>query len=79
MKHFKIGQLVRINPENDNENYDAYRGKDLLISYISKNSSEHPLYDQSMSPDYLYDLEIEENGRLKDVPFLLYDYELIKA
>lgn len=73
MKHFKLGQFVKIN--SDNENYEQYRGKHLKIVHVAKNKDEHPGYDESVYPQQLYDLETMD-GSL--VPFSLYDYELIR-
>ena len=76
MKHFKLNQKVRVNPENDNENYTGFREEVLIITHIAKDGSEHPGYDSSISPEYLYDLKTASG---KDVPCSLYDYELIPA
>lgn len=76
MKHFKLGQRVRVSPENDNDNYDSFRNEVLIITHIAKDRSEHPGYDDSVSPDYLYDLKTESG---EDVCCSLYDYELISA
>ena len=74
MNHFKLNQKVRVNPDNDNENYDSFRNDVLIITHVAKNTSEHPGYDESISPEYLYDLK-KENGEC--VNCSLYDYELI--
>lgn len=74
MKHFKLNQKVKIN--SDNENYTEYLGQTLVICNVAKNINEHPGYDSSVSPDYLYDLKTL-NGEY--VPFSLYDYELTNA
>lgn len=76
MKHFKLNQRVRVSPENDNENYDSFRDKVIIITNVAKNVYEHPGYDESLSPQYLYDLKTISG---KEVHFSLYDYELIPA
>jgi len=76
MKHFKINQKVRVNPSNDNDNYDSFRNEVLTISYVAKDKNDHPGYDESVSPDYLYDLK-RLNG--EDIGCSLYDYELTPA
>jgi len=76
MKHFKLNQRVRVNPSNDNDNYDKFRNEVLIITHVAKNRSEHSGYDESVSPEYLYDLETESG---EEIPCSLYDYELIEA
>lgn len=74
MKHFQLNQRVKINPKNDNENYNSFRNDILIITHVAKDEKEHPGYDSSLSPEYLYDLKTNSG---KNVPFSLYDYELI--
>lgn len=76
MKHFKLNQKVKVSPYNDNENYDSFRGEILIVTHVAKNRDEHPGYDESVSPEYLYDLKTASG---KDVQCSLYDYELIPA
>jgi len=76
MRHFKLGQKVKVNPSNDNDNYDTFRNKVLIISNVAKNIDDHPGYDECVSPDYLYDLETKDGEQIN---CSLYDYELIPA
>lgn len=76
MNHFNLNQKVMVNPENDNDNYDNFRNETLIVTHVAKNRNEHPGYDEGVSPQYLYDLKTESG---KDVPFSLYDYELLSA
>lgn len=76
MKHFRLNQNVKISPEIDNENYAEFIDKTLVIYVISKNKKDHPGYDAGMNGEYLYDLKTLDGD---DVPFSLYDYELIPA
>ncbi len=76
MTHFKLNQKVKVNPSNDNDNYDSFRNKVLVVTNVAKNSDEHPGYDESISPDYLYDLKTIDGD---SVNCSLYDYELTKA
>jgi hypothetical protein len=76
MKHFKLNQKVRVNPSNDNDNYDSFRNEVLIITHVAKDINDHPGYDDSVSPEYLYDLKTASG---KDVHCSLYDYELIPA
>lgn len=76
MKHFKLNQKVRVSPENDNECYDSFRSDVLIITHVAKDKTEHPGYDECVSPEYLYDLK-KESG--EDIGSSLYDYELVPA
>lgn len=76
MIHFQLNQRVRIHPENDNDCYNNFRNEILIVTNVAKNKNEHPGYDEGISPEYLYDLKTTTG---KDVPFSLYDYELINA
>lgn len=76
MRHFKLNQRVKVSPDNDNENYDSFRNDILIITHVAKDICQHPGYDESLSPEYLYDLK-KETG--ENIPCSLYDYELIPA
>jgi len=76
MKHFRLNQRVKVSPDNDNECYNDFRNEILIITNVAKNKDDHPGYDESVGPDYIYDLK-KESG--KEVPCSLYDYELVKA
>lgn len=72
----KVGQIVMIAEDNDNDNYNAYRGKLLEITHIATSEADHPGYDNSMKGMPLCDLKEVETG--KDIPFSLYAYEISK-
>lgn len=74
---YKIGDKVKVNPKNDNDLYNSFRNKTLVITHVAKNISEHPGYDNSANPERLYDLKEFKTG--KSVPFSLYDYELVRV
>lgn len=76
MTHFKLNQQVKIKPSNDNEGYDSFRHKTLIITHIAANKDEHPGYDESVSPEYLYDLKTLDG---EEIGSSLYDYELVSA
>lgn len=76
MRHFKINQRVRVSPENDNDCYNSFKDKVLIITNVATNEDQHPGYDNGVHPNYLYDFKTE-NG--KQVGCSLYDYELIPA
>ena len=73
MKNYKIkaekliGKTVKI--ISDNDNYDNWRGKKLIITYAS-NSGKY--YDESFFPEMLCDFKTEDG---KEFPFALYEYE----
>lgn len=68
VKGLKIGDKVKIASDNDNENYDKFRGKILTITNVATNKEQHRGYDSSMEGMALYDF--------KGVPFSLYEYEI---
>ncbi len=76
MRHFKVGSKVKVSTDNDNENYDSFRDKVLIVTHVSKDESDHKGYDSSVSPNYLYDLKTIDG---EEVNCSLYDYELIPA
>ena len=53
MKHYRMGQKVRVARDNDNDGYDSFRDKVLRIVHVAKNRNEHPGYDEGISPEYL--------------------------
>jgi hypothetical protein len=68
---FYNGDKVQI--ISDNENYEKFVGKTLVITHVANNEAEHLGFDNSVGQP-LYDLEVEETG--EEVPFSLYQYEL---
>ena len=73
---FTIGDRVKISPDNDNEGYNDFRDKILIITHVATNTNEHPGYDESIYPEALYDFKTEDG---EDVHCSLYDYELEPA
>lgn len=43
-----IGQRVKVSPENDNENYDSFRNKVLIITHVAKSEKDHPGFDSGL-------------------------------
>lgn len=70
---FKIGDKVKVSSENDNENYDNFRDKVLIVTDVSKSTDDHQGFDEAMTGQGLYSFE-DEAGH--DIPCALYDYEL---
>jgi hypothetical protein len=58
---------------SDNDNYDSFRDKVLIVTHVAKNINEHPGYDKSVYPDKLYDFKTKDG---QYVPCSLYDYEV---
>jgi hypothetical protein len=73
---FKLNQKVKVSPYNDNDCYDSFRDKILIITHVATNKKEHLGYDDSVSPQGLYDFKTEDG---EDVNCSLYDYELVEA
>lgn len=67
---YKVGQRVKISSENDNDNYDSFRDKVLIITHAETGG---PGYDNSMYPEKLMCFETEDG---EEVPFSLYEYEI---
>ncbi|MFY8161510.1 MAG: hypothetical protein ACOVNU_09285 [Candidatus Kapaibacteriota bacterium] len=66
---FEVGQSVII--VSDNDNYDKYIGKELVVTHKSTSGR---FFDSSMEGQGLYDLKVKKTG--EEVPFALYDYEI---
>ncbi len=70
---YKIGDYVMVASDNDNENYDGFRDKTLIITHVATSTKDHPGYDDIMEGMPLYDLKDEEGN---EIPCSLYEYEL---
>jgi hypothetical protein len=73
MKHYKLGQKVRVSSSNDNDNYNSFRNEVLVITHVAKSEQDHPGYDSGLSGEYLYDFKTITG---KEVNCSLYDYEI---
>jgi len=73
---FKVGDIVMVAPDNDNEGYDSFRGKKLRIVHKATSIEEHQGFDEGLEGEGLYDFETLDG---KEIGSSLYDYELIKA
>ena len=72
---YKIGDKVKVNKENDNENYEEFKNKILIITYRTNDKNTNG-YDEGLHPQGLYSFEDEKGN---SIPFSLYDYELQRA
>jgi len=68
---YKIGDTVKVSSENDNENYNDFRDKTLIITHAENKGVG---YDEGMFPQGLYCFETLEG---EEIDSSLYDYELI--
>lgn len=73
---FSIGDKVIVASSNDNENYDDFRDKTLIVTHVATSTDEHPGYDDSMGGMALYDLRTEDGEAIGSS---LYEYELEEA
>lgn len=73
---FSIGDRVKVEPGNDNEYYDSFRNKILIVTHVATSRAEHGGYDEGVAPDALYDFETLDGEK---IPVSLYDYELVSA
>lgn len=64
-----IGKTVKIKESNDNENYNKFRNKKLIVTYASRSGIA---YDECMYPELLCDFEDQQGNQ---IPFALYEYE----
>ena len=74
---YSINDEVKVNSNNDNENYDEFRNKILIITNVARNKNQHPGYDSSMRGMKLMDFIVKDTG--EEVPFSLYSYEIEPA
>lgn len=70
---FKVGDIVMVSPDNDNDGYDSFRGKKLRITHVEDDES---FYDEAMEDQGLYSFETLDG---EEIGSSLYDYELVKA
>lgn len=66
-----INKTVRI--ISDNDCYENYMNKDLVIVDATNNSRKNPFYDDCMNGMYLCELIDADSGEY--IPFALYEYE----
>ena len=68
---YKLNDRVLISSQN--ENYELFKDKVLIVTHIAIDESEHPGYDSSMEGEQLMDFVTEDGINL---PFSLYEYEI---
>ena len=73
MSQIRKGSRVKVHPNNDNENYDDFRDKVLVVTHVAYSTNDHPGYDDSIKGQALVDLETEDG---EEIPCSLYEYEL---
>lgn len=69
---YKIGDKVKVSPSNDNDNYDDFRDKVLIVTHAEVGGRG---YDNGLYPEQLMCFKTEDG---EDVPFSLYEYEIVK-
>jgi len=67
---YKVGDKVKVSEDNDNEGYNSFRDKVLIITHADNKGLG---YDEGMFPQGLYCFEDEEGN---EINCSLYDYEL---
>lgn len=70
MKKNLLGRKAKVT--SDNDCYDSFRNKTLIITHVAYNTNEHPGYDNTMKGEALCDFETADG---EDVPCSLYEYE----
>lgn len=69
---FKVGDRVKVARDNDNDCYNSFREKVLIITFISHSTDDHPGYDEWID-EPLYDFETGDGERIN---CSLYEYEI---
>jgi hypothetical protein len=72
----KVFDRVMVSRDNDNEGYNEFRDKVLIITGVSYSTDDHPGYDDFMEGMGLFDLETEDG---ESIGSSLYEYELEHA
>lgn len=72
----KINTQVMVTPSNDNDCYDKFRNKVLIVTHTARSIKDHPGYDEEMEGEVLHDLEDLEGN---SIPCSLYSCELIRV
>lgn len=73
---FKIGDKVKVASDNDNQCYDNFRNKILIVTHIATSKEDHQGYDEGLSPEALYDFKDVKGN---EIPCSLYEYELVSV
>ena len=74
--NYKVGDKVMIARDNDNDRYDKYRNKTMIITDAYYSEESCFAYDKSMNGMGLFRLELP-NG--DSVGSMLYEYEIRKC
>jgi len=67
---YKVGQRVKVSSKNDNDSYDSFRDKILIITHAKVGGRG---YDNVMYPEKLMCFKTKDG---EEVPFSLYEYEV---
>lgn len=70
MKKNLLNKKVKV--ISDNDSYDSFRDKTLIITHVAYNTDQHPGYDNGLEGEALCDFKTIEG---EDVPCSLYEYE----
>lgn len=70
MKKNLLGRKVQV--ISDNDNYDSFRNKTLIVTHVAYSTKEHPGYDSGLNGEALCDFKTVDG---EDVPCSLYEYE----
>lgn len=69
-----LGKKVKVT--SDNESYNSFRNKTLIITHVARNEGQHPGYDNSMSGMALCDFK-DAKGNQIGCSLYEYEFELI--
>ena len=71
----EINDKVKLNEEGrQNECYNNFKDKILIITHKATSKAEHPGYDEGLEGEPLYSFKFEDGA---DCPNSLYEYEIV--
>ena len=70
MKKNLLGRKAKV--VSDNENYDSFRDKTLVITHVAYSTDEHPGYDSACEGQALCDFKTTDGEQIHNS---LYEYE----
>ena len=73
---YQIGDKVKINENDANQNYVDIRDKTLIVDHVAVSQEDHQGYDDGVAGEALYDFHLKDGTKIH---FSLYDWELESA
>ena len=70
---YQIGDKVKVASDNDNDGYDDFRNKILIVDHVAVSTDDHQGYDDGVAGEALYDFHAKDGT---EIHVSLYDWEL---